>query len=145
MVLPDRDPRADHDLRELAPARLEDGARLDRGARGRGRRLRDGHPADAHEALGLRDRRRVRRRRRRLLRLVHRLGVPDELLLQHLGARALHGHRRRHGEHLRRDVRRDPARVPEPEGPRQARRRASTTCSARSAPPRTSTSRSTSS
>ena len=33
------------------------------------------------------DRRRVRRRRRRLLRLVHRLRLPDELLLQHLGAR----------------------------------------------------------
>ena len=57
-----------HDLREPAAARLEDGARLDRRARGRDGSVGDGRPADADEALGVRDRRRLRRLRRRVLR-----------------------------------------------------------------------------
>ena len=36
------------------------------------------------------------------LRLVHRLDLPDELLLQHLGADLVHGHRWRNGQRLRR-------------------------------------------
>ncbi len=65
LVLDDPDHDPGHDLREPAPARLEDGSRVDRGARGRDRRVGDGRPAHADEALGLRDRRRLRRLRRR--------------------------------------------------------------------------------
>ena len=62
-----RDP-ADHRLLQRPAARLAARPRLDRDPRGRDRRRRDGHPADAHEDLGVRDRRLLRRRRGRLLR-----------------------------------------------------------------------------
>ena len=51
-----------------APARLAPRPRLDRDPRGRDRRRGDGHPAHAHEDLGVRDRRVLRRHRRRVLR-----------------------------------------------------------------------------
>ena len=51
-------------------------------------------------------RRVLRRRRRRLLRELHGRRLPDELLLQHLGLPALHGHPRRDGERLGRHPRR---------------------------------------
>ena len=52
------------DLLQHPPARLAAGPRVDRGARGRGRRRGDGRQPGAHEAVGLRDRRVARRLRR---------------------------------------------------------------------------------
>ncbi len=51
-------------------------------------------------------RRVLRGHRRRLLRGLQELDLPAGLLLQHLGLHPLHGHPRRHGEHLGRDPRR---------------------------------------
>ena len=82
---------------------------------------RDGHPADADEDLGVRDRRILRRRRRRLLRQLQGRRVPGGLLLQHLGLPALHGHPRRHGQRLGRDPRRHDPRLPQRRGPRHDR------------------------
>ena len=48
------------------------GPRVDRDPRGRDRGRRDGRAADAHEDVGLRDRRVLRRRRRRVLRAASR-------------------------------------------------------------------------
>ncbi len=56
------------DLLQPPPARLAPGAGVDRGARGRGRRRGDGRQPRAHEAVGLRDRRRAGRLRRRVPR-----------------------------------------------------------------------------
>ena len=68
-LLLDRDRAARlHGLLLAAAARLAARPRLDRDPRGRDRRGRDGHPADADEDLGLRERRVLRRRRRRVLR-----------------------------------------------------------------------------
>ena len=57
-----------HGVLLAAAAVLAARPRLDRDPRGRDRRRRDGHPADADEDVGLRERRVLRRRRRRLLR-----------------------------------------------------------------------------
>ncbi len=94
------------------------GPRLDRDPRRRDRRGRDGGAADADEDVGVRDGRILRRRRRRLLRELQERDVPGRLLLQHLGVHPLHGHPRRHGEHLGGDRRRGVPRLP---GPRRAR------------------------
>ena len=51
-----------------APPRLAARARMDRDSRGRGRGCRDGRAAHAHEDVGVRDRRVLRRDRRRVLR-----------------------------------------------------------------------------
>ena len=96
----------DHGLLLAAPARLAPRPGLGRDPRGRDRRGRDGRPADADEDVGLRERRVLRRRRRRLLRLPEERHLPRRLLLQHLGLRPLHGHPRRDGERLGRDRRR---------------------------------------
>ena len=56
------------------------------------------------------------------LRRLQERDVPGRLLLQHLGLHPLHGHPRRHGQHLGRDRRRRVPRLPEPGGPREHRR-----------------------
>ena len=61
-------PGPGHGLLHGPAARLAPRPRLDRDPRGRDRRRRDGRPADADEDVGVRDRRVLRRRRRRLLR-----------------------------------------------------------------------------
>ena len=114
LVLPDRLPAAPvHGVLLRAAAGLAARARVDRDPRGRDRGRGDGRPADADEDLGVRARRVLRRRRGRVLRELQVGRVPRGLLLQHLGLPALHGHPRRHGEHLGRDRRRDDPRVPE--------------------------------
>ena len=74
----------------------------------------DGRAADAHEDVGVRDRRVLRRRRRRVLRVVQERRVPRRLLLPDLGLHPLHGDPRRHGEHLGRHLRRVLPHVPRP-------------------------------
>ena len=123
--------RADHDLLQRAPARLAARSRVDRDPRGRGRRGGDGRPADAHEDLGVRDGRVLRRRRRRVLRELQERRVPRRLLLPDLGLHPLHGHPRRDGEHLGRHLRRLLPRVSRPRGALEHRRRGSTGTSAR--------------
>ena len=63
-------------------ARLAARPRLGRDPRGRDRRRRDGHAADADEDLGLRDRRVLRRRRRRVFASYKSGAVPERLLLK---------------------------------------------------------------
>ena len=106
-----RDP-ADHGLLQRSAARVAARPRLDRDPRGRDGRRRDGHPADADEDVGLRPRRLLRRRRRRLLRELQGRRLPGGLLLQHLGLPALHGHPRRDGQRLGRPARRHDPRLP---------------------------------
>ncbi len=65
-------PRPDHDLLQRAPARLAPRPRVDRDSRGRGRGRRDGRSAHAHEDVGVRDRRVLRRGRGRVLRELQR-------------------------------------------------------------------------
>ena len=92
--------RAAHDLHLGTAARLAARPRLGRDPRGRDRRRRDGHAADADEDVGVRDGRLLRRGRRRLLRELQQRRLPLGLLLQHLGLHPLHGHPRRDGQHL---------------------------------------------
>ncbi len=94
-----RDARV-HALLQHPPARLAARARLGRDPRGRGRRLGDGHPADAHQDLRVRDRRLLRWWRRLHLRLLQGRDVPERLLPQHLDLHPLHGDPRRHGQRL---------------------------------------------
>jgi len=69
LVLPDRaDPAAAHRVLLGAAAGLAPRPCVDRDPRGRDGRSRDGRAADADEDLGVRDRRLLRGRRRRLLR-----------------------------------------------------------------------------
>ena len=113
---------ADHHLLQHPPARLAARPRVDRDPRGRDRRRRDGHPAHAHEDLGLRLGRVLRRRRRRVVRDAQDRRLSRRLLLQHLGAHPVHGHPRRDGQRLGRDRRRGLPRVPQPRGDRQLQR-----------------------
>ena len=87
-------------------ARLADGARVDRGARGRGRRRGHGRQPRAHEAVGLRARRRPRRLRGRLPGHLQQHGQRRPVRVRLLGADPVHGHHRRHGQHLGRHPRR---------------------------------------
>ena len=105
---------ADHDLLLDPAPRLAAGPRVDRHPRGRDRGRGDGRPAHAHEDLGVRDRRLLRRGRRRLLRELQGRRVPERVLLQHLGLPALHGHSRRDGKRLGRRRRRARPHVAEP-------------------------------
>ncbi len=114
-------PRPLHGLLLDAAPGLAARPRVDRdpGRRDRGRS--DGRPADANEDLGVRGGSVLRRHRRRLLRELQERDVPRGLLLQHLGLHPVHGHPRRHGQHLGRDRRRWLPGVPEPGGPGQHR------------------------
>ena len=99
LVLPGRLPApAVHDLLLRPAARLAARARVDRDPRGRDRGRGDGRPADEDEDLGVRARRVLRRRRRRVLRELQVGRVPRGLLLQHLRLPALHGDPRRDGD-----------------------------------------------
>ena len=87
-------------------ARLAHGARVDRGARGRGRRRGDGRQPRAHEAVGLRAGRRAGRLRGRLPGHLQQHGQRRPVRVRLLGADPVHGHHRRHGQHLGRHPRR---------------------------------------
>ena len=115
-----RDP-AHHRLLQHPPARLPARARVDRDPRGRDGGRRHGHPVDADEDLGVRDRGLLRRGRGRVLRELQVRGVPCRLLLQHLGVPALHGHPGRDGQRLGRDSRRHDPRLSQRRGPRHDR------------------------
>ena len=115
-------PRAVHGVLLDPPARLAARPRVDRDPRGRDRRRRDGRAADAHEDVGVRDGRVLRRRRRRVLRELQVGDVPRRLLLQHLRVHPLHGHPRRDRQHPRRHLRRVLPRLPEPRRAREHRR-----------------------
>ncbi len=97
LVLADlRDPAA-RPVRQPAAARLAPRAGLGGAARGRGGGRVDGHPAGAHQALGLRDRRHVRRHVGRLPgHLLHR-GQRRPVPVRLLDLRPRHGHHRRAG------------------------------------------------
>ena len=88
--------RGAHDHRLADAARLAPGPRLGRDPRGRDRRRRHGHPADAGQDDGLRDRRLHRRCGGLLLRLLQGRHVPGGLLPRHFRLHPLHGHPRRH-------------------------------------------------
>jgi branched-chain amino acid transport system ATP-binding protein len=106
-----------HDLLLDAAARLAARPRVDRDPRGRDRRRGDGRAPDAHEDVGVRERRVLRRDRRGVLRDLQERDLSWGLLLQHLGLHPLHGHPRRHGLDLGRDRRRRVPLVPRPRGP----------------------------
>ena len=123
--------------RELPPARLAPGARLDRDPRGRGRRRVDGRAARQDEAAGLRHRRRVRRHVRRLPRRLPGVGAGRPVQVRLLDLRAGDDHPRRPGLDL---GRRRSARCCCRSSTRTSSPTSSTACRARSA--WTSTSRS---
>ena len=87
--------RRARDLRDLPPARLAPGPRLDRAARGRGRRRQHGYSAGADEARRLRARRRLRRARRRLPGFVPEHGERRPVPVLVLDLRARDGDPRR--------------------------------------------------
>ena len=112
-------------LTVFTSSRLRDsqaGPRLGGDPGGRGRRGGDGRAAHAHEDVGVRHRRVLRRRRRCVLRELQRRCVPGRVLLQHLRLHPVHGHPRRDGQHLGRHLRRLLPRVPRPRGAREHRR-----------------------
>ena len=94
-------------LLQPPPARLAHGACVDRRARGRGRRRGDGRQPRAHEAVGLRAGRRAGRVRGRVPGHLQQHGQRRPVRVRLLGADPVHGHHRRHGQHLGRHPRRD--------------------------------------
>ena len=71
--------------------------------------------------MGLRDGCFLRRRRRRVLRVVQELDVPERLQLQHLSVHPLDGHPRRDGQCVGGHLRRGLPRLSEPGGARKHR------------------------